>query len=228
MPKNATPCGYLHHPGPYLLITLSIIQCWKMSPHTKYLGVTIQSNLKWDVHCKQVAAKATNTLNVLKQNLKSTKEVWEKAYKSLVHPQVEYAASVWSPLLARDKSPIERVQPRAAHYVYNTYSRYSSVTAMLQSLDWETLESCRFNMRLCIIYKAYYNLAMFSLLDYATPVTVQTQGKNIKFILPHCGKDVFKHSFLPATLRGWNTLPQSAVEATSLELFKANLPGVTY
>ena len=35
-------------------------------PHTKYLGVTIQSNLKWDIHCKQVAAKATNTLNVLK------------------------------------------------------------------------------------------------------------------------------------------------------------------
>ena len=196
-------------------------------PHTKYLGVTIQSNLKWDVHCKQVAAKATNTLiggsrggvrdacppwvskffrfhavfgkiwrvhappggftpplgkildlpltlNVLKRNLKSTKEVRERAYKSLVRPQVEYAASVWSPWLARDKARIERVQRRAARHVYNTYSRYSSVTAMLQSLDWETLESRRFNMRLCIIYKAYYNLAIFPLSDYATPITVQT------------------------------------------------------
>ena len=104
----------------------------------------------------------------------------------------------------------------------------SSVTAMLQSLDWETLESCRFNMRLCIIYKAYYNLAIFPLSDYATPITVQTRGNNIEFILPHCSKDVFKHSFLPAALRGWNALPQSAVEATSLELFKASLPGVTY
>ena len=98
--------------------------------------------LKWDVHCKQVVAKATNTLNVLKWNLKSTKEVHKKAYKSLVCPQVEYGASVWSPWLARDKAQIERVQHRTAHYVYNTYSRYSSVTAMLQSLDWETLESC--------------------------------------------------------------------------------------
>ena len=75
-------------------------------------------------------------------------------------------------------------------------------------------------MCLCIIYKAYYNLAMF---PYATPVTVQTRGKNTKFILPHCSKDVFKHSFLSAALRGWNALPQSAVEATSLELFKASL-----
>ena len=180
---------------------------------------------------EQVAAKATNTLNVLKRNLKSTKEVCEKAFKSLVHLQVKYAASVWSPWLARDKAQIERVQRRAACYVYNTYSRYSSVmqpAAMLQSLNWETLESCRFNMHLCIMYKAYYNLAMFPLLDYATPVTVQTWGNNTKFILPHCSKDVFKHSFLPAALIGWNALPQSAVEATSLELFKASLPGVTY
>ena len=137
-------------------------------------------------------------------NLKSTKEVREKAYKSLVRPQVEYAASVWYPWLARDKARIERVQRRAARYVYNTYSRYSSVTAMLQSLNWETLESHRFNMHLCIIYKVFYNLAMFPLLDYATPITVQTWGNNIKFILPHCSKDVFKHSFLPAALRGWN------------------------
>ena len=78
-----------------------------------------------------------------------------------------------------------------------TYRRYSSFTAMLLSLDWEPLESSRFiNMCLCIIYKAYYNLAMFPLLEYATPVTVQTRGNNIKFILPHCNKDVFKHCFL--------------------------------
>ena len=76
--------------------------------------------------------------------------------------------------------------------------------------------------------QARYNLAIFPLLDYATPMTVQTRGNNIKFILTHCTKDVFKHSLLPAALRGWNALPQSAMEATSLELFKASLPGVTY
>ena len=69
---------------------------------------------------------------------------------------------------------------------------------------------------------------MFPLLDYATPATVKTQSNNIKFILPHYSKDMFKHSFLPVALRGGNALPQSAVEATSLNLFKASLPGVTY
>ena len=99
---------------------------------------------------------------------------------------------------------------------------------MLQSLNWETLQSRRVNMRLCIIYKACYNLAMFPLSDYATLQTVQTRGHNIKFILPHCSKDVFKYSFLPLGLRGWNALPQSSVEAASSDMFKASLPCVTY
>ena len=76
-------------------------------PYTKYLGVTIQSNLKWDIHVIQASAKATRSLNVLKQNLKSTRGVHERAYKSLVRPQVKYSASVWSPWLAKDKVQLE-------------------------------------------------------------------------------------------------------------------------
>ena len=33
----------------------------KHPPPTKYQGVTIQSNIKWNVHSKQVAAETTNT-----------------------------------------------------------------------------------------------------------------------------------------------------------------------
>ena len=39
------------------------------------------------------------------------------------------------------------------------------------------------------------------------------------------GKDVFKHSFLPVTLRVWNAILQAAVEAGTLDQFKASLPG---
>ena len=46
---------------------------------------------------------------------------------------------------------------------------------------------------------------------------------NIKFILPHCSKDVFEHSFLPIALRGLNTFPLLSVEATSLDQLKDSL-----
>ena len=45
--------------------------------------------------------------------------------------------------------------------MYITYSRYSSVTAMLQSLNWETLESRRFNMRLCRVSNEKFNTRFF-------------------------------------------------------------------
>ena len=82
-------------------------------------------------------------------------------------------------------------------------------------------------MHLCIIYKAYYNLDMFLLLQYATPATIHIQGHNVKFILPHCSKDVYKDSFLLVTLRAWNALPQAAVEAATLNQIKVSLPGAT-
>ena len=69
---------------------------------------------------------------------------------------------------------------------------------------------------------------MFPLLDYTTLSTILTGARDIKFILAHYSKDVYKHSFLPIALRGWNALPQSAVEAETLNLFKASLPGAMY
>ena len=197
-------------------------------PYTKYLGVTIQSNLKWDVHVKQALAKATRSLHVLKWNLKSTREVCERAYRSLVRPQVEYSASVWSPWLAKSKVQLERVQCQTAHYVCNTYSRHSSVTDMLNRLEWESLESHRKTIHLCMFYKAYYNLAVFPLLDYASLVTTCMHGHNIKFLVSHCNKDIYRSSFLPNTIRAWNSLPLALVEASTLEQFKASLPAAKY
>jgi len=38
--------------------------------YAKYLGVTISNNLEWGNHVDVTARKASNTLNVLKRNLK--------------------------------------------------------------------------------------------------------------------------------------------------------------
>ena len=58
--------------------------------------------------------------------------------------------------------------------------------------------------------------ARIPLLDYATLSAIHTQGHNIKFILPHCSKNVYKHSFLPVALRSCNALLQSMVQVETL------------
>ncbi|KAK7095258.1 hypothetical protein V1264_006690 [Littorina saxatilis] len=64
----------------------------------KYLGVTVQADLKWDIHIDTIVKKANQTLGFLRRNLKigavHTKEL---AYKSLVRPLLEYACTAWDP-----------------------------------------------------------------------------------------------------------------------------------
>ena len=45
------------------------------------------------------------------------------------------------------------VQRRAARFVTNNYNRTASVTEMLNSLQWHTLEKRRNNLRASLMYK---------------------------------------------------------------------------
>ena len=58
----------------------------------------------------------------------TNKEMKTLAYNTLVKPQVEYASSVWSPYTKENINKIEMLQRRAARWVTNDFSPYSSVT----------------------------------------------------------------------------------------------------
>jgi hypothetical protein len=98
----------------------------------KYMGVTIQSDLKWDSHINNFTTKANKTLGFLRRNINiSSTKVKEQTYKSLVRPSLEYACSVWDPYTKEDITQLEQVQSRAARYVTNRYHNTSSVSNML-------------------------------------------------------------------------------------------------
>ena len=86
------------------------------------------------------------------------------SYLTLVRPIMEYAASVWDPYHLNDILALEKVQRRAARWVMNDYSSYSSVSSMLNDLNWPSLHFRRRINRLQIFYKAIYNLSAFLIL----------------------------------------------------------------
>ena len=64
----------------------------------KYLGILIRSDLKWNSCVNYISAKANQTLVMLKRNIKlAPQKIKDKAYKSLIRPQLEFASSVWAP-----------------------------------------------------------------------------------------------------------------------------------
>ena len=139
-------------------------------PQIKYLGVHISQDLKWNSHINSTSSKANQTLGFLKQNLRiNSSTVKETVYKPLVRPKLEYCSIVWDPICITypkdgDKTShrlvdqLEMVQRRAARWVTGRYHNTSSVSDMLRSLDWRSLEQRRVDSRLSMLFKIRHHL----------------------------------------------------------------------
>ena len=123
---------------------------------TKYLGIIISDNMDWGQHISEISSKATRTLGFLHRNLafapKSTKEV---AYKTLVRPKLEYAAPIWSPYSKLQINQVEKVQRTAAHWTCRRWRNTSSVSEMLDKLEWPSLEALRDRSSLLLFHKIH-------------------------------------------------------------------------
>ena len=125
----------------------------------KYLGVTLQSDIKWNLHIDNIASNANKSLGFIKRNLKvSNTDIKSKAYQALVRPKLEYSCSVWDPNQSQHIHKLEMVQRRAARFVCNNYHNTSSVTDMVNTLQWPPLADRRLKSRLVIFYKIVYCL----------------------------------------------------------------------
>jgi len=112
-----------------------------MVTSSKYLGTTITHNLSWSKHISTVTNKAHSVRGFLQRNLRQClTTVKSKAYLAFVWPIVQYASVVWSPHTNVDITTLEMVQRKAARFVFNDFLTYSSVTTMMQELNWYSLQ----------------------------------------------------------------------------------------
>ncbi len=194
-------------------------------PSGKYLGVTLTNNLNWTEHIGNIKSKASKTLGFLRRNIRGCKpEIRASAYRIMVRPTLEYAATVWDPHQKSHIQSLESVQRSAARFVKgNYYDRTpGSLTSMLKDLQWEPLEERRLRSRLVMMYKINHDLIDIPAASYLTPGDSRTRGSS-NYRQPHTNHDVYKFSFFPRTIRDWNSLPDSAKSASTIEAFKGQL-----
>ena len=119
-------------------------------------------DLRWNDHVDEITTKANKTLNFLCRNLRTcSAKSKEQAYKALVRPTVEYSVTVWDPYVAKNIQQVKMIQRHAARRVLGRYDRLDSVTDMLSSLKWKSLELRRSDTRLCMLYKQSNGLATY-------------------------------------------------------------------
>ena len=107
----------------------------------KYLGVTPSNDLEWSKHIAIMTNKANSKLLFLRRNLKGCPEkLKQTAYFSLVRSFMEYSATVGfytkNTTVAKLRGCNVELQLR---FVKSRYSRYSSVSDMLDVLGWTPL-----------------------------------------------------------------------------------------
>ena len=166
-------------------------------------------------------------LGFLRRNLKSTSvQTKTNAYISMVRPSLEYCASMWNPNQKELIQKIEMIQPRAARYVSNRFRNTSSVSLMLDALQWESLESRRTKIQLTLLFKIKNDLVDIRADDYLPSSTGRTrQAHSMKFRQISTLTDLYKYSFSPRTNPVWNSLPASVAEAPS---FKKGLSPISF
>ena len=98
--------------------------------------------------------------------IRHTKEV---AYKTLVRPQLEYAAPIWHPYNETETKKVEKVQKTAARWTCRRWRNRSSVDDMLDELEWPSLEDRRVRSSLTFFYKIHSGTVSLDKDRYLTP-----------------------------------------------------------
>jgi hypothetical protein len=207
--KTVIPTNYQLHGH-----TLEIVDS------SKYLGVTVTSNLSWDKHVDNVAAKGNRTLGFIRRNLKDrTRTVKDTSYTAIVRPTIKYAVTVWDPTSQSKIKALENIQRRATRFVTNNYTNRTPgcVTNMITSLGWQSLEQRKQNSRLCMLCKIQHNLIDINRDLYIRNSNSRTRGQH-RLFLERTSNETYRNSFFQRTETGTSYQPAQLLQLPSRSL----------
>ena len=163
------------------------------------------------------------TLGLIKRNFSYIdKDVFNKLYKSLVRPHLEYAQEIWQPFLKRQSKLIEGVQRRATKLIPEI--RNLTYEERLKYLKLPTLKYRRLRGDMILTFNLFNNgdeEVMGKLLKvHRGTHDFQTRGHNRKLRKEHFRIDIRKYSFSQRIINTWNSLPENIVNASDINTFK--------
>jgi hypothetical protein len=178
-----------------------------------------------------MVSKATRRLNMLKKlRFKLNRKTLERMYVSFIRPLLEYADPVWDNNSESDHSldPLDKIQHEAARAVTGATARCTTIS-LYNELHWQTLKERRLQHRLSLFYKIINKLTPVYLFNLIPLQVNQRTTYNLRnrdnLDEPISRVQCLSKSFIPATIKSWNSLPPMVRDAPSVSSFnKRSIP----
>ncbi|CAG2249633.1 unnamed protein product [Mytilus edulis] len=216
---NAAKCKVLHiNPDNDLQYRYTMLDesgnfiCIITVNEEKDLGVTFESNLKFEKHISDIYNKAQRVLSLIHHSFDyMDQDMFLTIYKSIVRPLLEYATCVWSPYLKKDIRKLESVQRRATKLVKNIC--HLNYEDRLRSLGLPTLEYRRDRNDMIQVYKALHGIDDIDWMRLFTLApSNNTRGHSLKLLKKQCKTTHRLNTFSIRVVDQWNNLCASEVE----------------
>ena len=131
-----------------------------------------------------------------------------------MRPVLEYGSSVWDPSGILLKEELEKVQKKAAGFVTGNYIyETGSMTGILEQLKWESLKKMKRDSRIIMLYKGLKGAASIPTNAIVLRTGHVRKHHCLAFQTPSANIDIYKSSFLPQTIRDWNSLTEILLSA---------------
>ncbi|KAJ3659789.1 hypothetical protein Zmor_011460 [Zophobas morio] len=223
MPFNMKKCCVLHlgRNNPKMQYNLGghVLQCVSSQID---LGITITEDLSWSSHILSVVKKANSIGYLIRKAFPCAPiEIIAKLHKTYVRPTLEYANSVWHPILVRDKQLLESVQRRITRIPFGFHR--PSYEDRLKMMKLPTIEHRYVRGDVITTFKILSQLDSPIRHLFLTSADSRTRGHRLK-LRKYAFKTRMRQFFLPERVLGiWNSLSPNIIESSSLISFKIAL-----
>ena len=188
----------------------------------KDLGVTIDDRLKFKEHVALSTAKANRVVGVIRRTFDHlTEKMFVQLFKSLVRPLLEYGHSIWQPDQIGLCREIERVQKRATKLL--SHLKEKPYSERLKALKLPSLEHRRKRGDMIEVFKYVNNFYDVKSPKLSKAKNEQLRGNSKKLEKTRCNTSIRLNYFSNRCINDWNNLPDSVVNAETINSFKNRL-----
>lgn len=168
-------------------------------PHTKYLGILVDSNLKWTKHVEYVTKKVKTLIYrfYILRNILS-KALVTSLYQSLVESLLRYGILAWGAMYNNALNPLQIVQNKILKIIYK--KDYLYPTHLLYNCKINNIRMLFFHSVVCFMHKKQDK-------NIVSHTYLTRNNSNNMLIIPNCRSGFYKRSVNYLGPKAYNLIP---------------------